>query len=162
MGYPDRVDYFEAVKQAFYRELAKLGASFGSWSIPQTRSGIRPMRVMTLLRKDREGTLLKKADVSLATGEYDGPHSTSLSEYPRRFGRIPSKEEADLLPDDRPHGSPELLARARNAVKREYKAPTKDQMSGVPQEEDSRNTVTTIENMSTIPGNSTNRQTNVY
>ena len=78
------------------------------------------------------------------------------------FGRIPSKEEADLLPDDRPHGSPELLARARNAVKREYKAPTKDQMSGVPQEEDSRNTVTTIENMSTIPGNSTNRQTNVY
>jgi hypothetical protein len=41
-------------------ELQKLAASRQRMAVPQTRSGRRSMRVDTLLRKDKEGTLYKK------------------------------------------------------------------------------------------------------
>lgn len=45
---------------AFSDELQKVAASKHRMAVPQTRSGRRSMRVDTLLRKDRDGTLFKR------------------------------------------------------------------------------------------------------
>lgn len=50
-----------ALRGAFLDELRKLAASKHRLSIPKTRSGRRSLSVHTLLKKDKEGTLFKKA-----------------------------------------------------------------------------------------------------
>lgn len=44
---------------SFFDEVEKLSAAKSNFSIPQSRGGRRPMRVETMLKKDKEGTLLK-------------------------------------------------------------------------------------------------------
>lgn len=48
------------VPGSFTEELRKLAASRSRLTVAQSRSGRRPLRVTTLLRKDREGTLFKR------------------------------------------------------------------------------------------------------
>lgn len=45
---------------AFRAELEKIAVSGGLLSVGQTRTGRRPLRVETLLRKENEGSLYKK------------------------------------------------------------------------------------------------------
>lgn len=45
-------------------ELTKIAASRGRMTVPQSRSGRRPMRVDTLLRKEKDGSLYKAADLA--------------------------------------------------------------------------------------------------
>jgi len=52
----------EALSHVLDPDLEKVAASLAGWSIPQTRSGRRPMSVMTMLKKDAEGTLRKTAN----------------------------------------------------------------------------------------------------
>lgn len=52
--------YTPAQYKGFLDELQKLAASKQRMAVPQTRSGRRSMRVDTLLKKDRDGTLYKK------------------------------------------------------------------------------------------------------
>lgn len=47
--------------ESFLDELQKLAASRHRMAIPQTRSGRRSMRVDTMLKKDKEGTLFKES-----------------------------------------------------------------------------------------------------
>lgn len=49
------------LRGSFLAELQKLAASKHRLSIPKTRSGRRSLSVQTLLKKDKEGTLFKKA-----------------------------------------------------------------------------------------------------
>lgn len=46
---------------SFLSELEKIAASHNRMSVPQTRTGRRSMRVDTMLKKDKEGTLFKEA-----------------------------------------------------------------------------------------------------
>jgi len=52
--------YLFAPSKSLLEEFQKLAASKQRMAVPQTRSGRRSMRVDTLLRKDRDGTLFKK------------------------------------------------------------------------------------------------------
>lgn len=45
--------------------MQKVAASRGRMTVPQTRKGRRPMRVETLLRKEKEGTMYKQAYSSM-------------------------------------------------------------------------------------------------
>lgn len=46
---------------AFFDELVKIAASRKRMTVPQSRKGRRPMRVDTMLRKEKDGSLYKKA-----------------------------------------------------------------------------------------------------
>jgi hypothetical protein len=52
----------DALSHVLDPDLEKVAASLAGWSIPQTRSGRRSMSVMTMLKKDAEGTLRKTAN----------------------------------------------------------------------------------------------------
>ena len=53
---------FESVRYAsFLDELEKIAVSKGRMAVPHTRVGKRSMRVDTMLKKEKEGTLFKKA-----------------------------------------------------------------------------------------------------
>lgn len=49
---------------AFLDELQKVAASKGRMRVAQSRSGRRPMRVSTMLRKEKEGSLFKDTKVA--------------------------------------------------------------------------------------------------
>ncbi len=50
----------DPIQIALYDELDKIAASRNRMSVPQSRSGRRPMSVETMLKKDNNGTLFKK------------------------------------------------------------------------------------------------------
>ena len=50
------------LKGAFVDELEKIAVSKHRLRVAQSRKGRRPMRVDTLLRKEKEGTLYKNAE----------------------------------------------------------------------------------------------------
>lgn len=64
--------------EALLDELTKIGASRHRMTVPQSRSGRRPMSVETMLRKDREGTLFKTEE---------GKRPTSIKEAATRAVR---------------------------------------------------------------------------
>jgi hypothetical protein len=82
------------VYAAFLDELEKISAAHGRMHVPKTREGRRPMSVHTLLKKDKDGTLYKKADAAgraepVASAGTDDPGAARI---PKRPGEVPSKE----------------------------------------------------------------------
>jgi hypothetical protein len=53
---------------AFLDELHKIAASRGRMRVPQSRSGRRPMRVDTMLKKEKDGSLFKDTKIAAAFG----------------------------------------------------------------------------------------------
>jgi hypothetical protein len=88
---------------------AKEAASKSTWVSPQSRSGIRPLRVDTMLRKEKDGTLVKYApkvqekDAAASMNQIGGPGGTDFSEPalqdpgqakpPQTPTKIPSRED---------------------------------------------------------------------
>lgn len=60
----------------------KASAAHGSWSSPQTRSGKRPMRVSTMLRKEKDGTLTKYTNTVKESALSMMPGGADYSEGP--------------------------------------------------------------------------------
>jgi len=67
--------------------LLKLAACKSRMTVPQTREGRRSMRVSTLLRKEKEGTLYKAA-MSHAL-EAGGPHGTATPTFAEKLRGSP-------------------------------------------------------------------------
>lgn len=53
------MNLFEVMQHGFEDELRKIAASKSRMNVPKARTGRRSMRVSTLLRKDKDGTLFK-------------------------------------------------------------------------------------------------------
>jgi hypothetical protein len=79
-----------ALKGAFFDELEKIAVSRQLMRVAQSRKGRRPMRVDTMLRKEREGTLYKKhaSYPPFSTGPLEVDDTGSS----KRLGDAPSNE----------------------------------------------------------------------
>jgi len=84
-------------------ELLKLSAARSRMTVPQSRSGRRPMRVDTMLQKEKDGTLYKKAGAMGTTGSSDGAPSVVPYEDASQQGfpaRSPVGKWEVASPDD--------------------------------------------------------------
>lgn len=61
----------EAMKSCA-NELLKIAATRSSMTVAQSRIGRRPMRVTTMLQKEKDGTLFKQSGAMETTGSSDG------------------------------------------------------------------------------------------
>ena len=112
---------------AFADEVEKIAAALGRWSVSKTRAGKRPLRVLTMLRKDREGSLLKHSGV---IDVLSGAPDPGAARPPRRKGEVPSREdqEAGTRREDRREFAATILSPtavvgdvgANNPVERTY------------------------------------------
>lgn len=97
------MDMLHVIERAFLDELEKIAAVRPdirkAMSVPQARSGKRSMRVATMLKKEKEGTLWKEAGegslgnlVSTAAGE---PQDSTgrPARAPRTSSEVPSRED---------------------------------------------------------------------
>jgi len=75
---------------AFSEELLKLAAAKGKMSIPQTRKGRRPMKVDTMLKKEKDGSLYK----------YTGDKVAAATSALGRTKRKPKPGDAPTVSDD--------------------------------------------------------------
>ena len=80
---------------AFVDELEKVSVSHGQWSISKARSGRRSMSVETMLRKDKDGTLVKKAD--LVDDEHESKMRRRLNRLREMRGMPGSKAHAEMM-----------------------------------------------------------------
>lgn len=85
---------------AFADEMQKISASRSIWRLAQSRKGRRPMRISTLLRKDKEGTLYKhklSAPTEQATLNYQeidpGRVEGSQAIAKKKRGDVPSRDD---------------------------------------------------------------------
>lgn len=93
------MDLVEVLHQAFLGELEKMGTAQQLLSISKHRRGIRPLRVATWLRKEKNGTMWKHASAGFTQTLVDlcrlgalGKVATELTEATR--GRIKEKNFA--------------------------------------------------------------------
>lgn len=68
------MDLTARVMCACATELLKVAAARARMTVAQSRIGRRPMRVDTMLRKEKNGTLYKHADEKLSASIFDTPH----------------------------------------------------------------------------------------
>lgn len=91
------MDFSPEVVRAFHDELEKVAVSWHRLSVARTRKGRRPMRVDTLLKKEKEGTLYKQTgtDQKIAQVEpYVSGQLTGAEVRPvKKKGDLPSREE---------------------------------------------------------------------
>ena len=90
-------------------ELLKLAAARARMTVPQSRIGRRPMRVDTMLRKEKDGTLYKQAGAMTSTGSSDGAPGVMPFEDPtspsgrarlkKKRGEVASMDDAPNKPD---------------------------------------------------------------
>ncbi len=81
------------VLQAFADELEKMAVSKSQLSVPQSRSGRRPITVDNYLKKDKDGTLWKKKEAYTIS---DGRTGREID--PRaRPGDVPSMEGSKVV-----------------------------------------------------------------
>lgn len=89
------MDYLDVARAAFLDELEKISASSQMMRGSQSRSGRRPMRVSTLLRKEKEGTLYKHS-ADLAAGPLPTAPGTPMGTpavKPRKPGEVPTRDD---------------------------------------------------------------------
>lgn len=80
------------MRSGFLDELEKIAISRHRLRVSQSRKGRRPMRVDTLLRKEKDGTLYKTAYLpSLSFTEK--PMDLPEARRPKKKGDVPSKED---------------------------------------------------------------------
>lgn len=86
---------------AFHEELEKIAVSWRRLRILRSRKGRRPVRVDTLLRKEKEGTLYKHTgnDHKIATViGYVANSVTGIEAQPKKKkGDLPSREDNDAV-----------------------------------------------------------------
>lgn len=96
------MDYLQAVQAAFIDELEKIAVHRALTTTPKHRSGRRPMRVDTLLRKEKDGTFYRKLAEKLATSggvlipyAADDPQNVRerAAKKPRTAQDVPSRED---------------------------------------------------------------------
>lgn len=95
--------------QAFRNELLKLSAARSRMTVAQSRVGRRPMRVDTMLQKEKDGTLYKAAGAMGTTGSSDGapavvPYEDSKfmgvpAKTKKRRWEVPSVDDPPNRPD---------------------------------------------------------------
>lgn len=94
------MNYLDVMQRAFLDELQKIAASKNRMTVPQTRSGRRPMSVHTMIEKDKDGTLYKKAYSPGSTGTLGGGNQPYLVEgvapEVRKAGDAPSRDGATV------------------------------------------------------------------
>lgn len=84
---------------SFLDELEKIAAARKRMTVAQSRQGRRPMRVDTMLKKDKEGTLYKAADAGseqarLEYQEMEPGKLTGRMAVPQnKKGDVPSRED---------------------------------------------------------------------
>jgi hypothetical protein len=98
-----------ALKGAFLDELEKIAVSRHRMSVAQSRKGRRPMRVDTMLRKEKEGTLYKK-HASYPPFSM-GPVEVGDTAAPKRMGDAPSN---DATGSDRWRHPPKVIGRSKS------------------------------------------------
>lgn len=91
------MDFSPYISTAFLDELEKIAVSGKRLRIAQSRKGRRPMRVDTLLRKEREGTLYRRTGNDHKIAQIE-PHVAGLVtggevKPIKRKGDLPSREE---------------------------------------------------------------------
>lgn len=74
------MSHHEVLASAFIDELRKIAASKDRLRVAQIRQGKRPMHVDTLLKKDKDGSLFKKADTK--SGDVPSRDSKGISQTP--------------------------------------------------------------------------------
>ena len=131
-------------------ELLKLAASWGRFKLPKDRQGRRPLKVSTLLKKEKDGTLFKHAFDGGASGpavSFPENESGTSPSLPTSAGTAPSREvsEQRLMP---------LILKQKAGLKPlprdPAKPPTRSDVGNDVKREDSREFATTI-----TPGNQT-------
>jgi hypothetical protein len=90
--------YFTAMRAAFLDELEKIAASSKLLRHGKSRIGKRPMRVSTLLRKDKEGEIYKHGEGSMGNvvpfSDEDAPGVTGrAAQAPKSPNDVPSRED---------------------------------------------------------------------
>lgn len=86
------------LRTAFLDELEKIAVSRHRMNVSQTRKGRRPMRVDTLLKKEKEGTLYKKAQFYAPSQPFSvGPADPAEARKPKKKGDVPSKDDTDVV-----------------------------------------------------------------
>ena len=91
--------YDRAMHSAFADELEKIAISMRH--MVKHRSGRRPMKVTTLLRKEKEGTLYKHAQYSEQSSLFyteDDPKTGKATATKKRKGEVPSREDVEQYP----------------------------------------------------------------
>jgi len=113
---------------AFSEELSKLAAAKGKMSIPQSRKGRRPMKVDTMLKKEKDGSLYKYTKMGSAWAKLAGAVGVEMvdgkkrilsdmeaQEKARQGMQIPSVILGDL--ESMFAGEPEGIAKAGGEIK---------------------------------------------
>lgn len=77
----------DATYSAMLAELHKIAAARSRMTVAQCRAGRRPMRVSTMLQKEKDGTLYKRAGAMGTTGSSDGAPSVVPYEDSVRMGQ---------------------------------------------------------------------------
>lgn len=88
-----------AIMAGFLDELEKISAAAGRMRIPKAREGRRPISVDNLLKKDRQGRLMRKhADSAGAPADVrgDSVDDPGAAQPPKRLGEVPSKERGNV------------------------------------------------------------------
>lgn len=131
-------------------ELLKLAASWGRFNLPKDRKGRRPLKVSTLLKKEKDGTLFKQAFDPGASGpavSFPENENGTAPSMPIGPGQAPSREASEqrLL---------KLILAQKSGLKPlprdPAKPPTRPDVGNDVKREDSREVATTI-----VPGNGT-------
>lgn len=107
-------------------QAAKQAAARAVWSSPQTREKTRPLRVETMLRKEKDGTLVKEA-----------PHP-----HEEKNAALSQPGGADYSEPERDPGAARLQAPQR--------IPSREDMAGGVRREDTRSFTTTVAGPGTV------------
>jgi hypothetical protein len=78
----------------FLDELTKIAASHGRMHMTKSRAGRRPMRVDTMLKKEKDGTLWKEGDSQGNPQDTrgSGADDPGAAKLPKRAGETPTKD----------------------------------------------------------------------
>lgn len=94
------MDYTAVTRAAFLDELTKIAVANARLdSTSKSRSGTRPISVDTLLKKEKDGTLYKKAEdwagapVDVGVGVVD----PASARRPRRKGDVPTEDDTNKV-----------------------------------------------------------------
>lgn len=85
---------FHTILPGFLDELEKIAASKKRWRTAQQREGIRPMRVHTLLKKEKEGTLYKESAGVAGSDFYAADPKGKGATKRRTEDEVPTREDS--------------------------------------------------------------------
>jgi hypothetical protein len=88
----------EVLRAAFVDELEKIAVSRHRLSVAQSRKGRRPLRVDTLLRKEKDGTLYKTSQSYMPAQPFSaGLPDAAEAKRPKKKGEVPSREDLNVV-----------------------------------------------------------------